>query len=169
MMRVFLNGDGTTQLWDTIRRNIQPEQLENPIIRAELKEVEDIYKIEGLAMYTHNWGVKSPESLSNGTKALILYSCFDKHKELISSACCGENIAPYIAQLSLVCDFYIALDYFLAIPMDVELAAIDSKTGQVMRTGREFHNLYSGRAGEPTVPQAFLSAVEALDKEDSNL
>lgn len=164
MMRVLLNGDGYTQLDTSIQVNIQPEQIANPVIREELEDVEDVYKIEGLAMYTHNWGVKSPQSLSNGTKALILFACFDKHKRLVSSACCGQNVAPYIAKLSLICDFDIALDYFLATPMDAKIDAIDVKTGEIMHTGKEFHDLYGGKAGTPeVVPSMFQSAINSLN------
>ena len=69
MMRVILNGNGTTQLWDLVKHFIKPELLEDETIDAELKDVEEVYKREGLAMYTERWGVKSPDDLSNGTKS----------------------------------------------------------------------------------------------------
>lgn len=152
MMRVILNGDGRTSLGYDIQYNITPELLQQPIIYEELKEVEDVYKIEGLAMYTHEWGVKSPQDLSNGTKALILFSCFDKHHVLVSSACCGANVAKFVGQLSNVCDFDMALDYFFDIPDDDEINAIDSETGVVLHNGREFIDYYAGKAGVPEEP-----------------
>lgn len=149
MMRVILNGNGTTQLWDLVKHFIKPELLDDETIDAELKDVEEVYKREGLAMYTERWGVKSPDDLSNGTKALILFTCFDKHQELISSACCGANVARYIPEISRKYDFDIALDYFLNLPNDSIIDAVDSVTGITFRTGREFKNFYSGREGVP--------------------
>ena len=151
MLRVFLNGDGETILWDLVKYYIQPELLDDPTISAELADVEEVYKREGLAMYTENWGVKSPSDLGNGTKALILFTCFDKHKVLISSACCGENVAKYIPDITKRYDFDMALDYFLALPDDSEIDAIDAHTGYVMKTGREFKRYYAGKAGTPEV------------------
>lgn len=52
MMRVILNGNGATQLWDLVKHFIKPELLEDETIDAELKDVEEVYKREGLAMYT---------------------------------------------------------------------------------------------------------------------
>ena len=151
MVRVFLNGDGETILWDLVKYYIQPELLDDPTISAELKDVEKVYKREGLAMYTDGWGVKSPSDLGNGTKALILFTCFDKHKVLISSACCGANVAKYIPSITKKYDFDMALDYFLDLPDDAEIDAVDADTGFIMKTGKEFKYYYAGRAGTPEV------------------
>lgn len=92
-------------------------------------------------------GVRVPEDLSNGTKALILFTCFNQYRKLISSACCGANVAKYIPDISRKYDFDIALDYFLNLPNDSVVDAIDSETGRTFRTGKEFKDFYSGREG----------------------
>lgn len=149
MMRVILNGNGTTRLYDLVEHFIKPELLEDETIDAELKDVEGVYKRDGLTMYTERRGVRVPEDLSNGTKALILFTCFNQHHKLISSACCGANVAKYIPDISRKYDFDIALDYFLNLPNDSVVDAIDSETGRTFRTGREFKDFYSGREGVP--------------------
>ena len=46
MMRVILNGNGTTQLWDLVKHFIKPGLLDDETIDAELKDVEEVYKRE---------------------------------------------------------------------------------------------------------------------------
>ena len=148
MMRVYLNDErGTSFATDLIQIYIQPEDIEHDVIRRALADVEEVYKIEGLAMYSKRHGVKSPASLGNGTKTLILYNSFSRHNKLMDSSSCGANIAPYVAELSLVRDFDMNLNYFLDIPADAKLDAIDVATGTRFSTGKEFRRFYAGRAG----------------------
>lgn len=153
MMTVHLNGDGSTMLKTDIQRYIQPEIFDNPIVREAMLDIEDIYKIEGLAFYSRRHGVKSPESLSNGMKALILCSIYDESADgfhdLISNACMGANCGKYLQRLSLVKDFSIAWDYFLDVEFDEPLCAIDFDTKTVFNNGKELTDFYAGKAGVP--------------------
>lgn len=146
MMRVFINEDrGISYLEHLVQMHIQPEVIENDIIQRALADVEEIYKIEGLAMYSKQHGVKSPSSLGNGTKTLILLNCFEKHGQLLNSSSLGANIAPYVAELSLVKDFDINLNYFLNIPGDAKVDALDVETGVRVTTGSDFKRQFAGR------------------------
>lgn len=149
MMRIHLNGDGTTMLNDSIRYNINADLFKEQILIDALSDIEGIYKIEGLAFYSNKHGVKSPESLSNGMKALILCTCYGRnnYNELISNACMGANCGTYLQRLSLKYDFDIAWDYYLRLDMDAPIAAMDAKTGTVFNKGSEVVYFYAGEAG----------------------
>lgn len=149
MMTIILNGDGTTLLSLPIQYKIQPHLLEDDSIRRALEDIEHIYKIDGLAMYSTDHGVKSPERLSNGMKCLLLMTCYDKNDGLISNACMGANCGPYIAELSLKYDFTIAWDSFLDIPDDAVLDAVDYETGTRFHTGKELVDFYGSKPGDP--------------------
>ena len=149
MMTMYLNRDGESSLNYIIRDCIQPDVFEEPIIREAMEDIEEIYKIEGLAFYSKRHGVKSPESLSNGMKTLILlyYNAIGKHNLLMSSACLGNNCYKYLARLSLRYDFNISVDYSLLIPKDEPFLAKDYDSGKIINNKTDLIKLYGGRAG----------------------
>ena len=141
MMRVKFNGDGTSDLDTWIQLYIQPEIFNEPIIVEAMKDIEHIYKIEGLAFYSTDFGVKSPQSLSNGMKTLILltYQGMGNEVPLISNCCMGKNCSKYLCQLSTKYDFDIAWDYLMCFPREnVEVNAINVDTGEVFKDSYSF-------------------------------
>ena len=115
MMTIVLDEQGEIDMNKYIQYNIQPYLFEEPILVEAMKDIEDVYKIEGLAFYTNKFGVKSPSDLSNGMKALILLTCqgMGKGKDigLITNSCMGGNCIKYLCQLSLKYDFRLEWDY----------------------------------------------------------
>ena len=115
MLTILFGVDGNSDLNEDIRANIQPYIFEEPIIVEAMKEIEGIYKIEGLAFYSEKWGVLSPCDLSNGMKALLLLACQGMGKgkdiDLITNACLGGNCMKFLCQLSLKYDFNLQWDY----------------------------------------------------------
>lgn len=150
-MTCYLGREGTTRLNSTIRDNIKPEWLDDEIIRAALLEIEHVYKVEGLAMYSSDFGVKSPESLSNGMKALLLLKYLPndtwmyKQGVYISNCCIGDNVVPFLQRLSLVCDFPISYDIWLPIRRDIEIRAKDYDSGTILNSADELQDFYAGR------------------------
>lgn len=141
MMRVKFNGNGTCLLDMPIRFNIQPDVFEEPIIVEAMRDIEHVYKIEGLAFYSSDFGVKSPESLSNGMKALILltYAGMGRDIPLISNCCMGKNCSKYLCQLSTKYDFDIAWDYLMCFPHEnIEVNAVNVDTGEVFKDSYSF-------------------------------
>lgn len=150
MMTIYLNRDGRTTLDTPIQENIQPEVFEEPVIREALRDIDRVVEISGLALITKEYGVLSPNSLSNGCKALILlwYSSFRDLGFLVSNCCMGENVLPYLAALSLKCDFNISMDYPMLFPdLNVPLFAKDFDTGTEFHTGDDVFEFYLGKAG----------------------
>ena len=72
MMLCYLNRCGTSILDDIIQYNIKPEWFDDPLIREAMSVIERVNKIEGLAFYSTDHGVKSPQSLSNGMKSMLI-------------------------------------------------------------------------------------------------
>lgn len=144
MMNVIINGDGSTQLYSDIKYNIQPDIFDEPILLEAMRDIEKVYKIEGLAFYSEDHGVKSPGDLSNGMKALILCVYYAKGKvdTLISNACMGENCGKYLAQLSTKYNFSIAWDYPMCFDWDIPISAREEKTGLEFKTAGELVNYY---------------------------
>lgn len=148
MMTIHLNANGLSSLNSDIRYLIQPDIFKEDILVRAMQEIEHVHTIEGLAFYSSDYGVKSPESLSNGMKALILltYAGQGKFGELVSNSCMGANCGPFLQELSLKYDFDIAWDCFLALNHDAPLAAKDSLTGQTFYKGDDLLVYYRGRA-----------------------
>ena len=142
MMRVKENGDGTTMLTDIISDFITPEVLNDDIIKRALEEVEGVYKIEGMTLYTKEHGILSPVTCSNGMKALMSFILFNEHKELVSSACMGANCGPFLRELSFKYDFEIAWDYFVNMGWEEEVCAQDIDTGTVFTTVKDLLMFY---------------------------
>lgn len=150
MMIIHLNNWGKTFLDIDIKERITPEAVQEPIIREALRNIDRVYKIEGLAMYTKEYGVLSPQDLSNGCKSLILLYLSSKEDIgfLISNCCMGENVLPYLAKLSLKYDFHISMDYPMLFGVNpVELSAMDFDTKKEFKNSRELAVFYRGRAG----------------------
>lgn len=149
MMTMYLNRDGKSWVDDLIRDCIQPDVFNEPIIRDAMEDIEEIYKIEGLAFYSKRHGVKSPESLSNGMKMLILcyYNAMGKHDCLLCSASMGDNCMKYLARLSLKYDFNISVDYYLRVPFDEKLHFKDFDTGEEFTDTMSVWKFYDGKEG----------------------
>ena len=124
---------GASSLDGFIRFYIKPELFDEPIIKEAMADIEHVYKIEGLAFYSSDYGVKSPESLSNGMKALLLFLCYGRGEfdKLVSNCCMGENCSKYLQQLSLKYDFEVSWDVFLGLDVNQPLLAKDYDTGTV--------------------------------------
>ena len=151
MMTIHLNRHGQTYLDIKIRENMQPDVFNEPIIVEAIRDIDRVYKIEGLAMYTHEFGVLSPADLSNGMKALILcyYDAVNGLDFLVSNCCIAENVLPYLARLSLKYNFNISMDYPMLFGLTpVTLCAKDIDTGTVMNDSFVLADFYKGRAGE---------------------
>ena len=142
MMRIKKDGDGTTMLSDIMSDFITPEALQDDIINRALRDIEGVTNIEGLALYTEEHGVLSPERLSNGLKALISFTLFNEHKELVSSACMGANCGKYLRELSFKYDFDIAWDYFVNIGWEEPVCAMDIDTGTQFNTCKDLLMFY---------------------------
>ena len=142
MMHIKDKGDGTTMLSDIISDYITPDILLDDIIVRALENIEGVVKIEGLALYTKEHGVLSPERLSNGMKALICFVMYDKHKELVSSACMGGNCGPFLRELSFKYDFEIAWDYFVDMGWEEPVCAVDIDTGTTFDTVKDLLMFY---------------------------
>lgn len=155
MLYAYINANGLLSLTRDVQLYMQPDCLENQTIRKALEEVEEVYKIEGLAMYSKRHGVKSPGSLSLGVKALIMAYYQDKgiYKTLFSSACMGDNIGKYIQEMSLTMDMHIAWDSYLPMDWDAPILAKDMATGEVITTVRRFQDIVGHNGGEPSVPK----------------
>lgn len=149
MMTIYLNRNGASRLDLYIQNVMQPDCLEEPIIRQAIMDVEDVYKIEGLAFYSREWGVKSPTSLSNGIKALILcyYYAQGKFNKLVANSCMGANVGPYLRELANKYDFSISWDYFLDMGYYEPIDAKDFDTGTVFKDPYTLTMFYSGRIG----------------------
>ena len=115
-----------------------------------MEDILGVYKIEGLAIYSKDWGVIAPANLGNGILALILlYYCSQgKYSRLISNACMGRNIGPYLRELSLEYDFEIAWDEYLFLGWDLPVSAKDAATGKVFTNTTKFLDYYDGEVGE---------------------
>ena len=120
MMTIHLNYDGDSSLNYFIRNCVQPDFLEEPILKRALYNIDNVCKTEGLAFYTESSSVLSPESLSEGVKALILcyYNAKGKYDRIVSNLCMYSNVGPYLCELSMKYDFDIAWDCFLNISND---------------------------------------------------
>lgn len=150
-MICHLNNDGYSQLNVTIRRFIQPDWFNSEFIKRAMKDIDHVYKIEGLAFYSYDHGVKSPESLSNGMKAILLlanlpidadiYDC----GKFISNCSIGINVVPLLQELSLNKDFHIAHDIWLPFDESKAISAKDFETGKVFTSTSEFQDFYCGR------------------------
>lgn len=129
---------------------MQPDCLEEDIIRNAIIDVDEVYKIEGLAFYTKEWGVKSPSSLSNGIKALILcyYNAMGVYKRKVANCCMGANVGPYLRELSLKYDFDISWEYFLDLGWEEEISVKDADTGKILTTAKDVIKFYAGRWGK---------------------
>ena len=149
MMTMYLNRDGKSWVDDLIRDCIQPDVFEEPIIREAMDDIEDVYKIEGLAFYSRKHGVKSPESLSNDMKMLILfyYNAMGKHDCLLCSASMGNNCMKYLARLSLKYDFKISVDYCLLVPWEEPIYFKDFDSGKEFRKIEDVLRFYGGKEG----------------------
>lgn len=151
MMICHLNENGTSYLDTMIQCNIKPEWLDNELIKEAMKDIEHVYKIEGLAFYSTDWGVKSPQSLSNGMKALLLLAnipedYFENEVERhISNGSIGDNVVDFLRRLSLECDFHIAYDIWLPLEYDMPIKAMDYETGVTFSDTRELHEFYGGK------------------------
>lgn len=154
MLYVYPNGLGSTDLNDDIQFCMQPDVFCEDIIRRAVADVDEVYKIEGLAMYSKRHGVKSPASLSNGIKALILcyYQATGKFDGIVSNACMGENVGPYLQELSLKYDIHITWDYWLHFDWDSPIEATDVSTGKTVRTVDDFQKEIGWKGGHPDVP-----------------
>lgn len=51
---------GHTNLSAIIQMYIKPEWFESQLIKDAMFDIEHVYKIEGLALYSSDFGVKSP-------------------------------------------------------------------------------------------------------------
>lgn len=148
MMLCHVNSEeGYSQTQSFIQNYIKPEYLQVPVIRRALEDVEGVYKIEGLAMYSKEHGVKSPGSLSNGMRTLILLYCYKEHGFLLNSSNMGPNVTKYLGELSTICDFEINLNYFCKIPDDYVVNAKDIETGTLYTNGKDFTRAYARKAG----------------------
>lgn len=151
MMLCYLNNDGHSQLDTCIQYNIKPEWFNDDLIREAMRDIEHVYKIEGLAFYSSDFGVKSPQSLSNGMKALLLMKylpidhAFYQHGFYVSNASIGDNVVPFLQRLSVQQDFPIANDIFLPFSFDMPLKAKDMETGKILNNTAEFVEFYAGR------------------------
>ena len=160
MMTVYPNGDGLAQLDAWIQFLIQPDCLEEPILYEALCDIEDVYKVEGLAMYSRKHGVKSPQDLSNGMKALILcyYYAKGKFSELLTNTSIGDNIAPYFQRLSLKYDFAMSWDCYTPFDWDAPILAKDITTGKVYHDVDSFQDELGCKGGKPDVPKIEFTA-----------
>lgn len=154
MLYAYINAGGIQYLFNEVDRCIQPDVLEVPVIKKALEDVEEIYKTEGLAMYSRRHGVKSPQSLSNGIKALMLlyYQSKGECTELISSGCFGDNVGKYVQEMSLTMDIHISWDSYLPMCRDAPILAKDMSTGEVITDVERFQKVVGRKGGEPSVP-----------------
>ena len=150
MVTMYLNRDGDSYYGSYIQKYIKPELFNEPIIREAMRDIEGVYKIEGLAFYSEPWGVKSPESLSNGMKTLILlYSyALGEFDKLVTTACLGDNCMKYFAQLSQKYDFSISVDYPIIIKEKTPIHAMDYDSGKVFYDYISILEFYCGKEGQ---------------------
>lgn len=154
MLHAYINGDGILSLSLDIPYYVEPSVLKHPIIRQALEKVEGVYKIEGLAMYSKEHGVKSPENLSLGVKALIMcyYQAMGTYKELISSACMGDNIGVYLQKMSLEMDMHVAWDSYLPMDWKAPILAKNMANGNIITNVEDFQREIGWKGGTPGVP-----------------
>lgn len=150
MMICHLNEDGLRELDIMIQMNIKPEWFNDDIIRNAMKDIEHVYKIEGLAFYSSDFGVKSPESLSNGMKALLLLSYMPEDYWIkcgwhVANTSIGDNVTTFLRQLSLKKDFHIAYDIWLPFQDNMPIMAKDNNTGITFTNTSEIMEFYAGR------------------------
>lgn len=151
MMLCYLNRCGTSILDDIIQYNIKPEWFDDPLIREAMSVIEHVNKIEGLAFYSTDHGVKSPQSLSNGMKSMLIMryipadSKYFPNEKFVTSACIGDNLAPFIQRMSLEHDFPVAIDCWVKYNMKMPILAKDMDTGEIFKDTREFQLHWSGR------------------------
>lgn len=151
MMLCYLNRCGTSILDDIIQYNIKPEWFDDPLIREAMSVIEHVNKIEGLAFYSTDHGVKSPQSLSNGMKSMLIMryipadSKYFPNEKFVTSACIGDNLAPFIQRMSLEHDFPVAIDCWVDYDMYSPILAKDMDTGEIFTDTREFQLHWSGR------------------------
>lgn len=134
---------GLTRLSGIIQMYIKPEWFESQLIRDAMFDIEHVYKIEGLAFYSSDFGVKSPESLSNGMKALLIWANIPMDSPAfeygyVSSALIGDNVAPYVQKLSLEKDFAVKVDNYALYRDDVPMLVKDVETGIVYNNARKY-------------------------------
>lgn len=152
-MTCYLNENGVHYLDQMIQYNIKPEWFDDEFIKEAMLEIEHVYKIEGLAFYSSDHGVKSPQSLSNGMKALLLLKylpedCwYYEQGTHISDSSIGDNVVPFLRRLSLTNDFPIAWDEWIPFEVDEPLRGKDSETGTIFNTTTELDDFYCGRCG----------------------
>lgn len=166
MLYVYPNSKVNMYLTKAIQYTMQPDCLENDIIRKALEDVEDIYKIEGLAMYSKNHGVKSPASLSGGIKALILgyYQSEGKYNEIIASANMGDNVGKYLQELSLSRDIYISWNSYLPMDWREPILAKDMSNGLVVNNVKDFQYKIGWKGGEPSIPSTRVDFGDYRDE-----
>lgn len=154
MIKVYVNADGRTSLGYDISTIMQPDCLEIPVIREALEDIEEVVKIEGLTMYSKRHGVKSPLDLSNGLKALILcwYQSQRKYDELISNACFGDNVVPYLQKLGLEYDFSLAWDCYIPMDWNAPISMKDMRDSRIYTDVYTFQHTVGLEGGLTNVP-----------------
>lgn len=151
MMTCYLNNDGYSNLDYYICDMIDASWFDLDIIREAMKEIEHVDKIEGLAFYSSDHGVKSPQSLSNGMKSMLIMryipadSKYFPNEKFVTSACIGDNLAPFIQRMSLEHDFPVAIDCWVKYDMQMPILAKDMDTREIFTDTREFQLHWSGR------------------------
>lgn len=151
MMTCYLNNDGYSNLDYYIGDMIKPSWFDLNIIREAMQEIEHVDRIEGLAFYSSDHGVKSPQSLSNGMKSLLLYANVPADNYMyqdgiyVCNASIGDNVIPFLQRLSMVRDFPIAWDIFRPLKPELRISAKDAETGKEFTDVDEFLDFYEGR------------------------
>lgn len=151
MMTCYLNNDGYSNLDYYICDMIQPSWFDLDIIREAMHEIEHVDRIEGLAFYSSDRGVKSPQSLSNGMKSLLLYANVPADNYMykdgiyVCNAAINNNVIPFLQRLSMVRDFPIAWDIFIPLQSKLGVSAKDAETGREFTDVDEFLDFYEGR------------------------
>lgn len=161
MLYAYINGNGETVIKPDGRVFITTECLDVPEIIEALEDVEGVYKIEGLAFYTKEHGVLSPESISNGIRALMLlyYQHKGVYDEIISSACFGDNVGKYVQKMSLNYNIHIAWDSYLPMDWNAPILATNVSTGDVITDIKVFQDEVGHYGGEPGVKPAIFTSI----------
>ena len=161
MLYVYLNGEADMCVEKYLMSIIQPDAFENEVIRKELEDVEEIVKIEGLALYSKRHGVKSPSTLGGGTQALILcyYQHLGKFDKLVSSANIGDNVGKYLQELSLSVDMHVSWDSYLPMDWYAPILACDVLTGKVYNNVKDFQHNLGIHCGDHKFPKAKFTGI----------